>query len=68
MNSNDRVLYVTKLGVLHCAVLDKGAPRRLKLDMPAHIRLVPLSYRIGVCKNKSILRDFTTCSGQGGHT
>ena len=38
--------------------LDEGAPGSLRLNMPAHICLVPLAYRIGVCGNKRILRDF----------
>lgn len=67
LNFNDRVLYVKTVGVLHCAVLDKGAPGSLKPDLPAHIRLVPLSYRIGVCKQKDFER-FHYRSGGGGHT
>jgi hypothetical protein len=41
-------------GSLHWAVLVEGAPGSLTLNMPAHIRLVPLDYRIGVCRNNKI--------------
>jgi len=64
LNSNDRVPYVKTLGVLG-AVLDEGAPGSLRLNMPAHICLVPLAYRIGVCGNEKILRDFTHVLANG---
>jgi len=66
LNFNDRVLYVKTLGVLG-AVLDEGAPGSLRLNMPAHICLVPLAYRIGVCGNKRIF-GFHSFSGEWGHT
>jgi hypothetical protein len=59
------VFCMLTLGVLYCAVMMEGAPGSLRLNMPAHICLVPLAYRIGVCRNKRISRDSTYVLANG---